>query len=234
MTINSDFDVLLIAVSQLGETRENALARIAMLREEMAQAEGILKNSEETALALGERLKGIALRAGYLRKEQLDESLDLIELELLVLEGMSIAKNSELPANVVVLPLRKPIQTPSQLQKNSNESMSLEQAVHDVLASIPQRGAETLRLIFGIGTEDGKKLQGFQRFSQEYAARKLNVSQPTISKTLQKALRQLKHPLRSDLLRPFCRGQDSISSREELLLYMIFGGLDSLEDLDES
>jgi hypothetical protein len=226
MELTSELDVLLLAVSHFGRSRGDALGRAELLREELNQLEATLAEIEQSESALANRLRAIIVRSGLVHKDEIDESLDLEALETLALERISRASDESLPDNVVVLPFDQPnLLGWKRFGKKDEQSVSVQPALLEVLATLlTQREVETLQIIFGIGTEDGKDLTGRQIFTQEFAANQLGVSQTTVSRNFRKALRKLRHPSRSEIFRNSVKAMDNEQSaiREENLLIAVF------------
>ncbi|VTR54857.1 Sigma-70 [Serratia fonticola] len=84
---------------------------------------------------------------------------------------------------------------PSSLPLDSATSESLRSATHDVLAGLTAREAKVLRMRFGIDMNTDHTL--------EEVGKQFDVTRERIRQIEAKALRKLRHPSRSEVLRSF-------------------------------
>jgi hypothetical protein len=110
------------------------------------------------------------------------------------------------------------------------DAVPLEAAVNDALNAIGDKTLiDVIRHRYGIwntieeSTKHGAhRLEEGQVFTQETVARQLGISQPQVSRLLRKALRKLKHPNSSRILRLYF-DRDLPFIREAILLKDLFG-----------
>nr|3T72_o Chain o, RNA polymerase sigma factor rpoD, DNA-directed RNA polymerase subunit beta [Escherichia coli K-12]3T72_q Chain q, RNA polymerase sigma factor rpoD, DNA-directed RNA polymerase subunit beta [Escherichia coli K-12] len=95
---------------------------------------------------------------------------------------------------------------------DSATTESLRAATHDVLAGLTAREAKVLRMRFGIDMNTD--------YTLEEVGKQFDVTRERIRQIEAKALRKLRHPSRSEVLRS---GSSGSGTPEEKLLRAIFG-----------
>lgn len=221
MEIASELDALMVAAQQTLSLSRDAEERISLLREELVLLESELARNEEIALALTIRLKEVAARLGLVTAADLVllDAKSLDEIESLVDERRQHNQDRPIPQNVIFLAemARQHARDDAGASSETVERRSLADAVDQVLASITPREARVLRMRFGLG--------GNRKYTLSEVGEQFKVTGERIRQVEARALRKLRSPSRSGVLRPYLGSLDFdvITTPEARILLAVFG-----------
>lgn len=222
--MHSELDTLSFAASLLLEQMDECVDRCSELEELLRLESEKLGRFRNRSSELSDWIAAALEGHSVVLQTQDDPLARLRGLRDALGEFLSSHQTSASDENVALL-LRRLAQTPTPSHVSGDAPTSLELTVRQTLASLPDVDAMVLGLRFG--------LYGFPQVSSEAPLRAqaaiataLGCSQATVSRMIDKAIRRLRHPARSDQLRPFLAAL-STSGRltaEQRLLVAVFQG----------
>lgn len=230
MAISNEMDALRIAARQTLTLIGDAEERLRVLREETILLEADIYRNKEIATELASRLSDVATRAGHIAESEASSALKegLAALDALICERMHLEQERDVPSNVIRLAERFQQRVSSAAttlepgesalpEEVPEEVQTLREAIQNALASLAPREAKVLRMRFGI---DMRMPHTLAEIGMQF-----DVSRETIRRIQEKALRKLRHPVRSEALRSFLSMVDLKRDRspETSLLIAIFG-----------
>jgi RNA polymerase sigma factor (sigma-70 family) len=229
MGLSSEIDALMLAANQTLALMGDAEEKIRILQEEQVLLEADMHDNKAVAMEIASRLREVAIYAGHLGTEEGNLAMNdgLEALRDLIAERLEQPQRDAVAENVIHLAehLRAASNADRQPAEDAREGSTLREAVQNGLAGLTPREAKVLRMRYGIGVDTHYTLAEIARHFGGTGAR--------IRQVHNKAMRKLKHPSRSDCLRPFFEQLDvrSIVTPEGRLLMSLFAGNDKYNRL---
>lgn len=221
MEVESELDGLMIAAQQTLSLSRDAEERVARLREEVVLLESELSRNEEIARALARRLKELAVRVGLVSPDDLAlrDAENLDEIESVIDDRRQQNHTRPIPQNVIFLAkmAREQAKKVGDATVEPVEEVTLADALTQALASLTPREAKVLRLRYGLGVKTCCTLAE--------VGKQFGITGERIRQIEAKALRKLRWPSRSEILRPHLGSLDlnNIRTPEAKVLLAVFG-----------
>jgi hypothetical protein len=227
MELNNELDALLLAAQQALESESAYAVRLENLENDMVEVKSLLEQSSVLKKKIFQRLLAVSTHANMANNfSENDEQM----LEVLVENIFEfLSEQTPPPQNVIYLSNPKEVQGQESTSFEIDDNRELTGAIERALASLRPEEEQALRLRFDIGDSLGKSKSRGPRRTQDEIARKISMSQRSVSSVIGKALRKMKHPSRSRLLRSFVENAqntyhsgDLITGEERLILNVFY------------